>query len=116
VAASTSRCAGSFTCDWFALAIPLDEAYVRAIRTVFKALFDEGLIYGASHCELVPHDLSAISDEESSGSRHHDHPHPPALPGGGRREVGGDVRPETMLGDTAVAVNPTTPLPGPGGP
>jgi len=34
-----------FTCDWSRSRFTLDEAYVRAIRTVFKALFDEGLIY-----------------------------------------------------------------------
>ena len=97
-----------FTCDWPRSRFTLDDGYVRAIRTVFKALFDEGLIYrGPRIVNWCPHDRSAISDEEIDWVEHHD-----TLTGlrypveGGGEVVVATVRPETMLGDTAVAVNP----------
>jgi valyl-tRNA synthetase len=100
-----------FTCDWSRSRFTLDEGYVRAIRTVFKTLFDEGLIYrGPRVVNWCPHDLSAISDEEVEWVDHHDtltHLRYP-LEGGGEVVVA-TVRPETMLGDTAVAVNPDDP-------
>ena len=100
-----------FTCDWSRSRFTLDEGYVRAIRTVFKTLFDEGLIYrGPRIVNWCPHDRSAISDEEIEWVDHHDtltHLRYP-LEGGGEVVVA-TVRPETMLGDTAVAVNPDDP-------
>src|ERR1039458_4296979 len=48
-----------FTCDWSRSRFTLDEGYVRAIRTVFKTLFDEGLIYrGPRIVNWCPHDRS----------------------------------------------------------
>jgi len=100
-----------FTCDWSRSRFTLDEAYVRAIRTVFKALFDEGLIYrGPRIVNWCPHDLSAISDEEVEWIEHHDTLTRLRYPvEGGGEVVVATVRPETMLGDTAVAVNPDDP-------
>jgi valyl-tRNA synthetase len=97
-----------FTCDWSRARFTLDEPYVRAIRTVFKALFDADLIYrGPRIVNWCPHDRSAISDEEVEWEEHHDtlvHLRYP-LEGGGEIVVA-TVRPETMLGDVAVAVHP----------
>jgi valyl-tRNA synthetase len=97
-----------FTCDWARSRFTLDEPYVRAIRTVFKALFDEGLIYrGPRIVNWCPHDRSAISDEEVEWVEHRDtlvHLRYPVEEGG--EIVVATVRPETMLGDVAVAVNP----------
>jgi valyl-tRNA synthetase len=100
-----------FTCDWSRSRFTLDEAYVRAIRTVFKALFDEGLIYrGPRIVNWCPHDRSAISDEEVEWIEHHDTLTRLRYPvEGGGEVVVATVRPETMLGDSAVAVNPDDP-------
>jgi valyl-tRNA synthetase len=100
-----------FTCDWTRARFTLDAAYVRAIRTVFKDLFDAGLIYrGPRIVNWCPSDLSAISDEEIDWQEHTDtlvHLRYP-IEGGGDIVVA-TVRPETMLGDTAVAVAPGDP-------
>jgi valyl-tRNA synthetase len=97
-----------FTCDWSRARFTLDAEYVRAIRTVFKDLFDAGLIYrGPRIVNWCPSDLSAISDEEIDWQEHKDtlvHLRYP-IEGGGDIVVA-TVRPETMLGDTAVAVAP----------
>jgi valyl-tRNA synthetase len=100
-----------FSCDWSRARFTLDDAYVRAIRVAFKALFDDGLIYrGPRIVNWCPHDRSAISDEEVEWVEHQDtlvHIRYP-LEGGGEVVVA-TVRPETMLGDTAVAVNAEDP-------
>ena len=100
-----------FTCDWPRSRFTLDDPYVRAIRTVFKALFDEGLIYrGPRIVNWCPHDRSAISDEEIEWVEHHDTLTRLRYPvEGGGEVVVATVRPETMLGDSAVAVNPDDP-------
>jgi valyl-tRNA synthetase len=100
-----------FTCDWSRARFTLDAEYVRAIRTAFKDLFDAGLIYrGPRIVNWCPRCLSAISDEEIDWHEHTDslvHLRYP-LEGGGEIVVA-TVRPETMLGDTAVAVAPADP-------
>jgi valyl-tRNA synthetase len=97
-----------FTCDWTRTRFTLDAEYVRAIRTVFKDLFDAGLIYrGPRIVNWCPRCRSAISDEEIDWQEHTDtlfHLRYP-IEGGGEIVVA-TVRPETMLGDTAVAVSP----------
>ncbi|MGO8687193.1 MAG: valine--tRNA ligase [Candidatus Dormibacteria bacterium] len=100
-----------FTCDWSRSRFTLDEAYVRSIRTVFKTLFDEGLIYrGPRIVNWCPHDRSAISDEEVEWVEHEDTLIRLRYPvEGGGEVVVATVRPETMLGDAAVAVNPEDP-------
>ncbi|MBV8194398.1 MAG: valine--tRNA ligase [Candidatus Dormibacteraeota bacterium] len=97
-----------YTCDWSRSRFTLDDAYVRAIRTVFKALFDKGLIYrGPRIVNWCPRDRSAISDEEIDWQEHTDTLYFLRYPidGGGDVTVA-TVRPETMLGDTGVAVSP----------
>jgi valyl-tRNA synthetase len=100
-----------FTCDWSRARFTLDDAYVRSIRTVFKELFDAGLIYrGPRIVNWCPRCLSAISDEEIDWQEHTDslvHLRYPIEDGG--EIVVATVRPETMLGDTAVAVAPGDP-------
>ena len=100
-----------FTCDWSRSRFTLDDAYVRSIRVAFKALFDEGLIYrGPRIVNWCPHDRSAISDEEVEWVEHDDTLVQLRYPvEGGGSVVVATVRPETMLGDTAVAVNPEDP-------
>jgi valyl-tRNA synthetase len=97
-----------FTCDWSRARFTLDDGYVRAIRTAFKSLFDDGLIYrGPRIVNWCPRCLSAISDEEIDWREQVDslvHLRYP-VDGGGEIVVA-TVRPETMLGDTAVAVAP----------
>jgi valyl-tRNA synthetase len=62
-----------FTCDWSRTRFTLDEPYVRAIRTVFKALYEEGLIYrGPRIVNWCPNCRSAISDEEIDWQEHTD--------------------------------------------
>ncbi|MGI8847701.1 MAG: valine--tRNA ligase [Candidatus Dormibacteria bacterium] len=100
-----------FTCDWSRSRFTLDDAYVRTIRVVFKELFDEGLIYrGPRIVNWCPHDRSAISDEEIEWVEHVatlTHLRYPVE--GGEHITVATVRPETMLGDTAVAVSPDDP-------
>lgn len=100
-----------FTCDWSRTRFTLDEAYVRAIRTVFKELFDAGLIYrGPRIVNWCPRCMSAISDEEIDWQEHGDTlVHLRYRVEGGGDIVVATVRPETMLGDTAVAVAPGDP-------
>ncbi|HEX4756241.1 MAG TPA: valine--tRNA ligase [Candidatus Dormibacteraeota bacterium] len=100
-----------FTCDWSRSRFTLDDGYVRAIRTAFKSLFDSGLIYrGPRIVNWCPRCLSAISDEEIDWQEQTDslvHLRYP-IDGGGDIVVA-TVRPETMLGDSAVAVAPGDP-------
>jgi valyl-tRNA synthetase len=100
-----------FTCDWSRARFTLDADYVRAIRTVFKDLFDAGLIYrGPRIVNWCPRCLSAISDEEIDWQEHTDSLVRLRYPvEGGGEIVVATVRPETMLGDTAVAVAPGDP-------
>jgi valyl-tRNA synthetase len=95
-----------FTCDWARARFTLDDAYVRAIRVAFKALYDEGLIYrGPRMVNWCPHDRSAISDEEVDWQEHDDVLYHVryAVEGGDYITIA-TVRPETILGDTGVAV------------
>lgn len=98
----------AFTCDWDRARFTLDKEYVRAIRVVFKQLFEEGLIYrGPRIVNWCPFDRSAISDEEVEWVERTDkltHLRYPVETGD--FIVVATVRPETMLGDTAVAVAP----------
>jgi valyl-tRNA synthetase len=107
-----------FSLDWSRTRFTLDPQYVRAIRTVFKALYDEGLIYrGPRIVNWCPRCRSAISDEEIEWQEHTDSMVQLryAIEQGGRgslplTEAGSiviaTVRPETMLADTGVAVSP----------
>jgi valyl-tRNA synthetase len=87
----------------------MDEGLSRAVREVFVRLYEEGLIYQGDYIiNWCPRCHTALSDLEVE---HHDHKghlyhiRYPAVDGSGEVVVA-TTRPETMLGDTAVAVNP----------
>jgi len=96
------------SCDWSRLRFTLDEGLSEAVRTVFVRLYDEGLIYrGAYLVNWCPRCGTAISDlevehEEIDGAFYYIH-YP--LDEGGHVTIA-TTRPETMLGDTAIAVHP----------
>ncbi len=97
------------SCDWTRERFTLDEGCSAAVRKVFGILYDEGLIYrGERIINWCPHCKTSISNaevnyEEQDG--HFWHIRYPLVGGGGSLEVA-TTRPETLLGDTAVAVNP----------
>src|SRR5216684_1594544 len=97
--------------DWTRLRFTMDERYVRSVMTAFVAFYDRGWIYRAPRIvNWCPHDQSAISDLEVKWQEHHDTLYYIRYPiEGGGEVVIATVRPETMLADTAVAVNPTDP-------
>ncbi len=96
------------SCDYERERFTLDEGYVKAVYKVFVALYEKGYIYRGDY--LVNWDPglgSAISDLEIENREVTDTLYEIAYPleGGGELVVA-TVRPETMLADTAVAVNP----------
>jgi valyl-tRNA synthetase len=97
-----------FSADWSRIRFTMDPTYVEAIRYAFVQLWKAGLIYrGPRIVNWCPRDQSAISDlevqyEETDDQLYYlDYP----VEGGGVISVA-TARPETMLGDTAVAVHP----------
>ena len=87
----------------------LDEGYVRAVYRVFKQLFDKGYIYRDNYMvNWDPGSRSAISDLEVENREVEDTLYSIDYPveGSDRVLTVATVRPETMLADTAVAVNP----------
>jgi len=97
--------------DWSRLRFTMDDPYVRSVMTAFVAFYDRGWIYRAPRIvNWCPHDQSAISDLEVKWQEHHDTLYYIRYPiEGGGDVVIATVRPETMLADTGVAVNPTDP-------
>ncbi len=95
--------------DWSRLRFTMDERYVHSVMTAFVAFYDRGWIYRAPRIvNWCPHDQSAISDLEVKWQEHHDTLYYIRYPiEGGGDVVIATVRPETMLADTAVAVNPS---------
>lgn len=99
------------SCDWEREAFTLDDERARAVRIAFKHLYDKGLIYrGLYMVNWDPVSLTALADdeveyEEEQGSLWH--MKYPFADGSGRFAIVATTRPETMLGDTAVAVNPS---------
>ncbi|MBI5273058.1 MAG: valine--tRNA ligase [Chlamydiia bacterium] len=100
------------SCDWSRLRFTMDEANNRAVRTVFKKMFDEGLIYRGDYLvNWDPVAQTALSDDEVEHEEKPSflwHIRYPLADGSGHLTVA-TTRPETMLGDTAVAVHPTDP-------
>ena len=101
-----------FSADWSRLRFTMDEDYVRAVREAFVRLYDDGLIYrGPRIVNWCPRDRSSISDLEVDWREHEDvlyHVRYDMADGDGALVIA-TVRPETMLGDTAVAVHPDDP-------
>ena len=96
--------------DWSRERFTLDEGLSRAVRTVFVRLFQEGLIYRGEYmcnwcpgCQTVISDLEVVHRDETGELWYLRYPL--ADDSGQGIEVA-TTRPETMLGDTAVAVNP----------
>jgi valyl-tRNA synthetase len=97
------------SCDWGRERFTMDEGLSEAVKEVFIRLYEEGLIYRGHYIiNWCPRCLTALSDlevehQETLGKLYHlKYP----LREEGRFVVVATTRPETMLGDTAVAVNP----------
>ena len=97
------------SCDWTRERFTMDEGCSRAVREVFVNLYDKGLIYrGHRIINWCPHCLTALSDAEveyKDQPGNFWHIKYPIKGEDGYVEVA-TTRPETMFGDTAVAVNP----------
>jgi valyl-tRNA synthetase len=101
------------SCDWDRLRFTMDEGLSKAVLEVFVRLYEDGLIYrGERLINWCPRCLTALSDievehEDVKGKLYHiryplaDDPHTTLIVA--------TTRPETMLGDTAVAVHPDDP-------
>jgi valyl-tRNA synthetase len=96
------------SCDWSRERFTMDEGLSAAVAEVFCRLYDEGLIYRGNYIvNWCPRCHTALADEESEHQETRGHLWHIRYPieGGGFVTVA-TTRPETMLGDTAVAVNP----------
>ena len=100
------------SCDWTRTAYTLTPALSRAVREAFVRLHEDGLVYrGHRVIHWCSRCLTSLSDEEAeheeeTGSLYHI-AYPLAEPSGELRSLTvATTRPETMLGDVAVAVNP----------
>ncbi len=104
------------SCDWERIRFTMDEEYSKAVVEVFVRLYEKGLIYrGHRIINWCPRCQTALSDEEAP---HHDikgnlfYLRYPVKQDAGESSktldfvIVATTRPETMLGDTAVAVNP----------
>ncbi|MBN2831676.1 MAG: valine--tRNA ligase [Candidatus Omnitrophica bacterium] len=104
------------SCDWQRLRFTMDEEYSKAVVEVFLRLYEKGLIYRGTYIiNWCPRCHTALSDEEAAhreikGSLYYlRYPLEQANRQTGKQAnyiVVATTRPETMLGDTAVAVNP----------
>jgi valyl-tRNA synthetase len=97
------------SCDWARERFTMDEGLSRAVRTVFVRLYEEGLIYRGNYIiNWCPRCQTALSDLEVAHEDHNGHLYHIRYPfeDGRGGIVVATTRPETMLGDTAVAVNP----------
>ena len=97
------------SCDWTRERFTMEPALSRAVREVFVRLYEDGLIYRDKFIvNWCPRCRTAISDLEVIPHETQGHLYTIAYPyaeGGGAIEVA-TTRPETMLGDTGVAVHP----------
>ncbi|MCF2665046.1 valine--tRNA ligase [Oscillibacter valericigenes] len=97
------------SCDWSRSRFTMDEGCSKAVRETFCELYDKGLIYkGSRIINWCPHCITALSDAEVEyvdKPGHLWHIRYPLADGSGDIVVA-TTRPETMMGDTGVAVNP----------
>jgi valyl-tRNA synthetase len=97
------------SCDWSRERFTMDAGLSRAVREVFVRLFEEGLIYQGDYIiNWCPRCLTALADLEVEHDPHDGHLYHikyPLAEGPGFITVA-TTRPETLLGDTAVAVHP----------
>ncbi len=103
------------SCDWQRLRFTLDSGYSQAVNEVFVKLYQKGLIYQGNYIiNWCPRCKTALSDEEAAHKEidgwlyYIKYPvrSKKALPPDKKYIVVATTRPETMLGDTAVAINP----------
>jgi valyl-tRNA synthetase len=97
------------SCDWSRERFTLDEGLSRAVRETFVRLYEKGLIYRAEYmvnwcprCSTALSDLESVHEETPGNMWHVKYP-VKDMPG--RFLTVATTRPETMLGDTAVAIN-----------
>ena len=97
------------SCDWERERFTMDEGLSKAVREVFVSLYEDGLIYRDNRlinwcprCHTALSDLEVEHDEKQGNLWHLRYP----VKGSARFLVVATTRPETMLGDTAVAVHP----------
>jgi valyl-tRNA synthetase len=97
------------SCDWSRLAFTMDERCSKAVREAFFRLYNKGLIYRGSRiinwcpgCKTALSDIEVEYSEDSGNFWHFKYP----VEGSDEFIVIATTRPETMLGDTAVAVHP----------
>ncbi len=97
------------SCDWTRERFTLDAGLSRAVREAFVRLYEKGLIYRGEYlinwcpgCGTAVSDLEVVYSEQQGHLWHIRYP----VTGGDEHVVVATTRPETMLGDTAIAVNP----------
>ncbi len=97
------------SCDWSRERFTMDEGLSRAVKEVFVRLYEEGLVYRGDYiinwcprCHTALADLEVEHHEKESRLYHIRYP----FESGAGHLVVATTRPETLLGDTAVAVNP----------
>ena len=97
--------------DWERERFTMDEGCSKAVEEVFVRLYEKGYIYKGSRiinwCPVCQTSLSDAEVEHEDQNGHFWHIHYPIVGEEGRFVEIATTRPETMLGDTAVAVNPT---------
>ena len=97
------------SCDWTRARFTMDEGCSNAVREVFVSLYEKGLIYkGSRIINWCPHCVTALSDAEVEyvdKPGHLWHIRYPLVDGTGEVVIA-TTRPETMLGDTGICVNP----------
>ena len=102
------KCLGS-SCDWTRLAFTMDERCSKAVRRAFVKMYKDGLIYRGNRiinwcpvCQTALSDAEVEYAEQDGFFWHYGY----TTPDGKTTVTFATTRPETMLGDTAVAVNP----------
>jgi valyl-tRNA synthetase len=97
------------SCDWTRERFTLDPGLSRAVREVFVSLYEDGLIYRGKYivnwcprCQTAISDLEVIHEDTQGSLYHIKYP----VIGTNEFLTVATTRPETMLGDTAVAINP----------
>lgn len=100
------------SCDWTRLRFTMDEGNNQAVRSIFKKLFDQGLIYRGDYLvNWDPISQTALADDEVEYEERQSflwYFKYPFADGSGFVHIA-TTRPETMLGDTGVAVSPKDP-------
>jgi len=98
------------SCDWSRERFTMDEGFTRAVQEVFVQLYEKGLIYRGDYLvNWDPENETALSDEEVENEEREGslwHVKYPLKDAGDEYVTIATTRPETMLGDTAIAVSP----------